>query len=85
MKNLYTFLFAIHTIFSHAQTHEINIIRDAFMNTNKGEYEVLSLLKKCDTQILTQDPTIKTYKKAAEIMLLEYQYSPFEKIKIFKL
>ena len=66
-----------------SQTNNLNTIRKAYIETTQSKESIIQLINTCDKYKSKNNSTISTYKTVAELMLIEYEYNPLTKLKLF--
>ena len=66
-----------------AQTNNIDTIRKVYLEAAKNEGSIIRLINICGKYENKDNSIISAYKTVADLMLIEYEYNPLTKFKLF--
>ena len=83
MKATNIIILLLFTINCQAQTNNLDTIRKVYLEAAQSEEKVIQLLNTCSKYKNEDNSIISAYKTVAELMLIEYEYNPLNKLKLF--
>ena len=67
----------------NAQINNLDQIRKTYLESAKSEENIQKLISKCEDYKSKNESIIYAYRVVADLMLINYKYNPFYKLKFF--